>query len=77
MTRTRAAMVLLVALALATPALAELRSLPVAEGIWAIVGEKGQRSAENLGNNATFGLIAIGDHHRMHHIAMARGDGPH
>jgi glyoxylase-like metal-dependent hydrolase (beta-lactamase superfamily II) len=61
MTRTRAAMVLLVVLAFATPALAELRSLPVTEGIWAIVGEKGQRSAENLGNNATFGLIATED----------------
>jgi hypothetical protein len=61
MTRTRAALVLLVALAFATPALAALRSLPVTEGIWAIVGKKGQRSAENLGNNATFGLIATED----------------
>ena len=23
-----------------------------------------------------FGLMATGDHHRMHHIAIARGDGP-
>ncbi len=30
---------------------------PVTEGIWAIVGEKTQRSPENLANNATFGLI--------------------
>lgn len=30
---------------------------PVAEGVWAIVGEKEQRSPENLGNNATFGLV--------------------
>lgn len=29
----------------------------VTEGIWAIVGEKEQRSPENLANNATFGLI--------------------
>lgn len=26
-------------------------------GVWAIVGEKAQRSPENLGNNATFGLV--------------------
>ncbi|TDK49653.1 MBL fold metallo-hydrolase [Antarcticimicrobium luteum] len=30
---------------------------PVTEGIWAIVGEKVQRSPENLANNATFGLV--------------------
>ncbi len=30
---------------------------PVAENIWAIVGETEQRSAENLANNATFGLV--------------------
>ncbi len=54
---TRAALGFLVALTLATPALAELRSLPVADGVWAILGDKGQRSPENLGNNATFGLI--------------------
>ena len=30
---------------------------PVAEGVWAIVGEKEQRSPENLANNATFGLF--------------------
>ncbi|MET4103908.1 glyoxylase-like metal-dependent hydrolase (beta-lactamase superfamily II) [Roseovarius sp. MBR-78] len=29
----------------------------MAEGVWAIVGEKEQRSPENLGNNATFGLV--------------------
>ncbi|MFP1632142.1 MBL fold metallo-hydrolase [Zhengella sp. ZM62] len=57
LTRTCAALGFLAALTLATPALAELRSLPVAEGVWAIVGDKGQRSPENLGNNATFGLI--------------------
>ncbi|MEO3479207.1 hypothetical protein AAFO90_16170 [Phaeobacter sp. CAU 1743] len=57
LTRTRTALGVLVALTLATPALAELRSLPVAEGVRAIVGDKGRRSPENLGNNATFGLI--------------------
>lgn len=30
---------------------------PVTENIWAIVGPKEQRNAENLGNNATFGLV--------------------
>lgn len=48
---------LLAVLALATPALAELRSQSVALGTWANAGDLGQRTAENLGNNATFGLI--------------------
>ena len=30
---------------------------PVTQGIWALVGPKEQRDAENLANNATFGLI--------------------
>ncbi|MGS4944131.1 MBL fold metallo-hydrolase [Meridianimarinicoccus sp. RP-17] len=30
---------------------------PVAENVWAIVGETEQRSADNLANNATFGLV--------------------
>lgn len=30
---------------------------PVTDGVWAIVGDKDQRSPENLGNNATFGLV--------------------
>jgi glyoxylase-like metal-dependent hydrolase (beta-lactamase superfamily II) len=30
---------------------------PVTDGVWAIVGEKEQRSATNLANNATFGLL--------------------
>lgn len=30
---------------------------PVTDGVWAIVGEHAQRSPENLGNNATFGLL--------------------
>lgn len=29
----------------------------IAPGLWAIVGETTQRSPENLGNNATFGLV--------------------
>ena len=42
------------------PALAAAGTLdiqPVADGVWAIVGEKEQRSAANLANNATFGLL--------------------
>ncbi|MCC1491464.1 MBL fold metallo-hydrolase [Cognatishimia sp. F0-27] len=31
--------------------------MPVTEGVWAIVGEKAQRSPENRANNATFGLV--------------------
>ena len=34
---------------------------PVTDGVWAIVGEKVQRSPENLANNATFGLIVTPD----------------
>ena len=30
---------------------------PVADGVWALVGEKEQRSASNLANNATFGVV--------------------
>ena len=36
---------------------AALEVVRVSEDIYAIVGELGNRSAENLGNNATFGLI--------------------
>lgn len=42
------------------PGLASAQGLevqPVTENVWAIVGEKAQRSPENLGNNATFGLV--------------------
>lgn len=48
--------VLAAALALPNGAHA-LDVVPVTEGVWAIVGEKEQRSPENLGNNATFGLV--------------------
>jgi glyoxylase-like metal-dependent hydrolase (beta-lactamase superfamily II) len=30
---------------------------PVTDGVWALVGEKAQRSQENLANNATFGAV--------------------
>ena len=43
-------------LANATPLLA-LDVVPVAEGVFAIVGDLSQRSPENLGNNATFGVV--------------------
>jgi glyoxylase-like metal-dependent hydrolase (beta-lactamase superfamily II) len=46
------------------PALAYAQGLevnPVTHGVWAIVGEKEQRSPENLGNNATFGLVVTDD----------------
>lgn len=42
--------------ALAFPA-AALEVQKVTEGVYALVGELGQRSAENLGNNATFGVV--------------------
>lgn len=45
---------------LTVPSLAFAQALeiqPVTDGVWAIVGEKQQRSPENLANNATFGLV--------------------
>lgn len=40
------------------PALADVLTIqPVAENVWAIFGPLEQRNAENLGNNATFGLV--------------------
>lgn len=34
---------------------------PVTDGVWALVGPMEQRSAENLANNATFGLVVTRD----------------
>jgi glyoxylase-like metal-dependent hydrolase (beta-lactamase superfamily II) len=49
---------LLTAALLAAPIAAQaLEVRPVTDGVWAIVGEKAQRSPGNLGNNATFGLV--------------------
>jgi glyoxylase-like metal-dependent hydrolase (beta-lactamase superfamily II) len=38
-----------------------LDTVKVADGIYAFVGEKQQRSPANLANNATFGLVVTGD----------------
>ncbi len=44
------------------PALAEnLEVQVVTGGVWALVGPHEQRSASNLANNATFGVVATGD----------------
>ena len=65
-TRTRAArMIRRIATAamVAAPALAHadiLKVQPVTDDAWAIVGPTEQRSPENLGNNATFGLVETG-----------------
>jgi glyoxylase-like metal-dependent hydrolase (beta-lactamase superfamily II) len=40
---------------------ANLEIQPVTDGVWALVGEKQQRSPENFGNNATFGVIETAD----------------
>lgn len=40
----------------ALPATA-MEVIPVAENVYAIVGDLSQRSADNLGNNATFGVV--------------------
>lgn len=55
---------LLAALTLLWPALAgagELAVHDIAPGVWAIEGPAVQRNPENLGNNATFGLIETDD----------------
>jgi len=44
------------AVTLASPALA-LETQTVTEGVYALVGETGQRNPGNLGNNATFGVV--------------------
>ena len=38
----------------------ELKLQKVTEDVYAIVGELGNRSADNLGNNATFGFVVTG-----------------
>ncbi len=40
---------------------ASLEVQKVADGIYALVGDLGQRSPQNLGNNATFGIIVTSD----------------
>ena len=49
-------LVLMAALVGASPVVA-LEVVPVADGVYALVGDLSQRSAENLGNNATFGVV--------------------
>ncbi|RLA09958.1 MAG: MBL fold metallo-hydrolase [Gammaproteobacteria bacterium] len=39
----------------------ELKLQKVTEDVYAIVGELGNRSADNLGNNATFGFVVTGE----------------
>ncbi|MGV6838773.1 MAG: MBL fold metallo-hydrolase [Planktomarina sp.] len=34
---------------------------PITDGVWAFVGEKAQRSPENLANNSTHGLVVTND----------------
>ncbi|KPP84679.1 MAG: Zn-dependent hydrolase [Rhodobacteraceae bacterium HLUCCO07] len=55
---------LLTATLLAVPSLVSgdvLEVQPVTENVWAIVGETEQRSSDNLGNNATFGLVVTAE----------------
>ena len=49
-----------VALIIASP-VEGLEFQPVTDGVWALVGETGQRNPGNMGNNATFGVIATTD----------------
>ncbi|WP_346895861.1 MBL fold metallo-hydrolase [uncultured Roseibium sp.] len=43
------------------PALAGLKTVKVTDTVYALVGDKGQRSPENFANNATFGVIVTED----------------
>jgi len=55
---------LLAPLALITvtlPAVAGLEAQRVTDNVYALVGEMGQRSAENLANNATFGVLVTAE----------------
>ena len=50
--------VIICALAITPPGSAlALEAQKVTDGVWALVGDLGQRSPENLGNNATFGVV--------------------
>jgi glyoxylase-like metal-dependent hydrolase (beta-lactamase superfamily II) len=58
--RSLAAALLLALASLLLPGAAaavDLRFVPVAEGVWAFVGETGPRTAENEGLNANLGLV--------------------
>ncbi|WP_291718894.1 MBL fold metallo-hydrolase [Magnetospirillum sp. 64-120] len=44
-------------LIITSAAATELKVQPVAPNVYALVGELGQRSPDNLGNNATFGVV--------------------
>lgn len=59
MIRALAAAIVLVAPTFAVAGVLEMK--PVTDGVWAIVGEKEQRSPANLANNATFGLVVTTD----------------
>lgn len=53
-----------ITLALVLPTLGAAQTLqvqPVAQDVWAIIGETEQRSPENLANNASFGLVSTPD----------------
>ncbi len=51
----------LIGLFAAAPVSAEIRLVPVTDNVFALVGEKAQRSPENLANNATFGVVVTSD----------------
>ena len=58
MTRRLAPAIALICMIPPAQALAEVLTVqPVTQNIWALVGPKEQRNAENMANNATFGLI--------------------
>ncbi|SEO78468.1 Glyoxylase, beta-lactamase superfamily II [Salinihabitans flavidus] len=59
---TRMIAMLWLVLALPVAAVAEVLEIqPVTEDVWALVGPAVQRDAENLGNNATFGVVVTSE----------------
>lgn len=55
------AALLLVSLSVASPAEPALSTQKVSDRVYALVGPFGQRSPDNLGNNATFGVVVTDD----------------
>jgi hypothetical protein len=44
------------------------------EIVWIVKGRRGEGEAERIQALGFFGLMATGDHHRAHHLALARGE---
>lgn len=61
MAQYRLTLLATIALAFSPSVTHALEVQPVTNGVWAIVGDMVQRNRENLGNNATFGVVETSD----------------